>query len=85
MPSRALPFLVLGVGVGVVSFAAILIRFAQADGAPSLAIAAVRLAVAAAVLAPFAWPAKRAARREPRDATAHHDEIKLTAVFHFHR
>jgi drug/metabolite transporter (DMT)-like permease len=55
MPSRALPFLVLGVGVGVVSFAAILIRFAQADGAPSLAIAAVRLAVAAAVLAPFAW------------------------------
>jgi drug/metabolite transporter (DMT)-like permease len=55
MPSRALPFLVLGVGVVVVSFAAILIRFAQADGAPSLAIAAVRLAVAAAVLAPLAW------------------------------
>lgn len=55
MPSRALPFLVLGAGVVVVSFAAILIRFAQADGAPSLAIAAVRLAVAAAVLAPLAW------------------------------
>jgi len=55
MPSRALPFLVLGVGVVVVSSAAILIRFAQADGAPSLAIAAIRLAVAAAVLAPFAW------------------------------
>jgi len=54
MPSRALPFLVLGAGVSVVSFAAILIRFAQAEGAPSLAIAAVRLAVAATVLTPFA-------------------------------
>ena len=55
MPSRALPFLVLGVGVVVVSFAAILIRLAQAEGASSLAIAAVRLTVAAVVLAPFAW------------------------------
>ena len=55
MLSRPLPFLVLGVGVAVVSFAAILIRFAQADGASSLAIAAVRLTVAAAVLTPFAW------------------------------
>ncbi len=55
MPSRALPFLVLGIGVVVVSFAAILIRFAHAEGASSLAIAAVRLTVAAAVLAPFAW------------------------------
>ena len=55
MPSRALPFLVLGTGVVVVSFAAILIRFAHAEGAPSLTIAAVRLTVAAAVLAPFAW------------------------------
>jgi len=54
MPSRALPFLVLGAGVAVVSFAAILIRFAQAEGAPSLAIAAVRLTLAAAVLTPFA-------------------------------
>jgi drug/metabolite transporter (DMT)-like permease len=55
MPARLLPFLVLGVGVVVVSFAAILIRFAHAEGAPSLAIAAVRLTVAALVLAPFAW------------------------------
>ena len=53
--SRALPFVLLGAGVAVVSFAAILIRFAQADGAPSLAIASVRLGVAALVLAPFAW------------------------------
>ncbi|MBI3528946.1 MAG: DMT family transporter [Betaproteobacteria bacterium] len=55
MPARVLPFLVLGFGVVVVSFAAILIRFAHAEGAPSLAIAAVRLTVAALVLAPFAW------------------------------
>ena len=55
MPSRALPFFVLGVGVVVVSFAAILIRFALAEGVSSLAIAAVRLTVAALVLAPFAW------------------------------
>lgn len=55
MPLRTLTFVVVGAGVVVVSFAAILIRFAHADGAPSLAIAAVRLAVACAVLAPFAW------------------------------
>lgn len=55
MPSRALPFFVLGAGVVVVSFASILIRFAQSDGAASLTIAAVRLTLAAAVLAPFAW------------------------------
>jgi drug/metabolite transporter (DMT)-like permease len=55
IPSRALPFFVLGIGVIVVSFAAILIRFAQAEGAPSLTIAAVRLTVAALVLAPLAW------------------------------
>jgi len=55
MSARALPFLVLGFGVVVVSFAAILIRFAHAEGASSLAIAAVRLGVAAAVIAPYAW------------------------------
>lgn len=55
MPTRILPFLVLGVGVAVVSFAAILIRFAHAEGASSLTIAAVRLGLAAALLAPFAW------------------------------
>ncbi|MEO8164132.1 MAG: DMT family transporter [Betaproteobacteria bacterium] len=55
MPPRALPFLVLGAGVVVVSFASILIRFAHAEGASSLAIAAVRMTVASLVLAPFAW------------------------------
>lgn len=52
---RLLPFLVLGIGVAVVSFAAILIRFAHSGGASSLTIAAVRLGLAAAILAPFAW------------------------------
>jgi drug/metabolite transporter (DMT)-like permease len=55
MPARALPFLVLGFGVFVVSFAAILIRFSHAEGASSLAIAAVRLTLAAVVIAPLAW------------------------------
>jgi drug/metabolite transporter (DMT)-like permease len=55
MPSRNSAFLVLGAGVVVVSFASILIRLAQAEGASSLAIAAVRLGLAAALLAPFAW------------------------------
>lgn len=55
MLSRALHFLVLGFGVVVVSFAAILIRFAQAEGASSIVIAAGRLTIAALVLAPFAW------------------------------
>lgn len=49
------PFFVLGAGVVVVSFAAILIRFAHVEGASSLTIAAVRLGIAAALLAPIAW------------------------------
>jgi drug/metabolite transporter (DMT)-like permease len=55
MSARVLPYLVLACGVLVVSFAAILIRFSHAEDASSLAIAAVRLTVAAAVIAPFAW------------------------------
>jgi drug/metabolite transporter (DMT)-like permease len=50
-----LPFVVLGIGVAVVSFAAILIRYAHAEGASSLGIAAARLGIAALVLAPLAW------------------------------
>jgi drug/metabolite transporter (DMT)-like permease len=52
-------FLVLAGAVAVVSTASILIRYAQAEGASSLAIAAGRLAIAAAVLAPFALPKLR--------------------------
>lgn len=43
----------LVIGVLVVSTASILVRFAQAQGVPSLAIAAWRLCFAAAVLLPF--------------------------------
>jgi len=48
-------FIVLAGAVAVVSTASILIRLAQAEGASSLTIAAVRLGLAAAILAPLAW------------------------------
>ena len=48
-------FIVLAGAVAVVSTASILIRLAQAEGASSLTIAAARLGLAAAILAPFAW------------------------------
>ena len=51
-PLRA--YCILGAGVLVVSTAAILIRYAYAEGVSSLAIAAWRLALAALLLLPFA-------------------------------
>ncbi|HYG61323.1 MAG TPA: DMT family transporter [Thermoanaerobaculia bacterium] len=51
----ALPYLVLAAGVLITSTASILIRFAQAEGVPSLSIAAGRLAIAALLLTPVAW------------------------------
>lgn len=51
---RGTPFLVLGIGVLIVSTASILIRLAQADGASSAVIAAGRLAIAALLMAPYA-------------------------------
>jgi drug/metabolite transporter (DMT)-like permease len=62
-------FLVLAGGVAVVSTASILIRYAQAEGASSLAIAAGRLGLAAAVLAPVSLPRLR---REFPALTARH-------------
>lgn len=50
-----LPHAVLAIGVLVVASASILIRYAMQDGAGPLAIAALRLAIASVVLAPFAW------------------------------
>jgi drug/metabolite transporter (DMT)-like permease len=50
-----LPYLVLAAGVLITSTASILIRFAQAEGVPSLSIAAGRLAIAALLLTPIAW------------------------------
>lgn len=55
MSARWLPFLVLAGAVCIVSTASILIRLAQGEGASSLTIATVRLALAALVLAPLAW------------------------------
>lgn len=52
-PPHWLACLVLGIAVLIVSSAAIFIRFAQADGVASLAIAAWRLTIAAVVLAPI--------------------------------
>jgi drug/metabolite transporter (DMT)-like permease len=48
------PYLVLAVGVAVVSTASILIRYAQGEGVPSIVIAAVRLGLAAIILTPLA-------------------------------
>ena len=50
-----LPYAVLGTAVLIVSAAAIMIRVAQAEGLPSITIAAWRLAIAAALLWPIAW------------------------------
>jgi len=49
------PYAVLALGVGVVSTASILIRYAQGQAVPSLTIAAVRLGLAAALLTPLVW------------------------------
>jgi drug/metabolite transporter (DMT)-like permease len=64
-----LPYLVLAGGVMVASTASILIRLAQAEGVPSLTIAAMRMGLAALILLPFAWPRLRA--EVPRLASRH--------------
>jgi drug/metabolite transporter (DMT)-like permease len=58
---RWLPFVVLGVGLIAVSCGAILARFAQGYGLPSLAIAALRLGLAALIISPVALWQSRAA------------------------
>ena len=58
-PPRWLPFLVLGLGVLIISFGAILARLAQTHGLPSLAIAALRLGLATLVISPIAlWQSR---------------------------
>ncbi|MCU0490556.1 MAG: DMT family transporter [Chloroflexaceae bacterium] len=49
------PYVVLAIGVLVVSSAAILVRLAQDLAVPSLTIAAGRLGLAALILTPLAW------------------------------
>mgnify|MGYP000855394075 CR=1 FL=1 len=62
-PPRWLPFLVLAVGLLAISFGAILARFAQAEGLPSLAIATLRLGLAALIITPLAlWQSARTLR-----------------------
>ena len=65
-----MPYFVLAAGVAIVSTASILIRYAQADGVPSLTIAAGRLLVAALILAPVVWSRRRGEllALAPRDA-----------------
>jgi drug/metabolite transporter (DMT)-like permease len=60
---RWLPFAVLGVGLLAVSCGAILARFAQGYGLPSLAVAALRLGLAALIVTPVAcWRSRHALR-----------------------
>ena len=58
------PLLGLGIGILAASTAALLIRFALADGVPSLVIAAYRLVLASLVLLPLvAWRERAVLRR----------------------
>jgi drug/metabolite transporter (DMT)-like permease len=66
---RWLPFVVLGIGLTAISFGAILARFAQGAGVPSLAVAAWRLGFAALLVTPFAL--RLLALRRAGGATAH--------------
>lgn len=59
--------IVLAIGIIAVSTASIFIRYAQVE-APSLVIAAYRLAIASFVLAPVAWQRYRGELRSLRAA-----------------
>ena len=59
MVSRQRLILSLGIGILAMSSASILIRMAQAEGVPSLSIAAWRLALASLVLLPYAAVTRR--------------------------
>jgi drug/metabolite transporter (DMT)-like permease len=62
-PPRWMPFVVLGIGLLAISFGAIFARFAQGYGLPSLAVAALRLGLAALIVTPLAWWQSRRALR----------------------
>jgi drug/metabolite transporter (DMT)-like permease len=57
--SRTRLSLSLCMGIVAVSFASVLIRFAQGTGMPSLSIAAWRLILASTILLPYAWATRR--------------------------
>lgn len=60
---RAQAFVFLAVGIVAMAFSAVFIRYAQADGMPSLFIAGGRLTTAALLLTPFALRGYRAELR----------------------
>jgi len=66
MPARISPraLIVLALGVIAVSSSAVLIRLMQAEGMPSMAIAALRLSIAAILLTPVAWARGREELRQ---------------------
>jgi drug/metabolite transporter (DMT)-like permease len=57
--SHGITYAVLALAVAIVSTASILVRYAQAEGMPSIVIAALRLGFATLVLTPIAWPRVR--------------------------
>ena len=57
--SRIRLFTGLAVGILAISFAAVFVRFAQAEGVPTLSIAAWRLTFASLVLLPYSWARHR--------------------------
>ena len=65
-PNRSTLTLGLFAGIAAVSTAAIFIRFAQQEGAPSIVIAAARLTIASLVLAPYALTRYRTDLRKLR-------------------
>jgi drug/metabolite transporter (DMT)-like permease len=60
---RSLLFAVLGVGLLAISVGAILARFAQGYGMPSLVVATLRLGLAALIVTPIAWRRSRSTLR----------------------
>lgn len=50
---------ILALGIGAISLASVLIRLAQAEGVPTMAIAAWRLIFSSVVLIPYTWITKR--------------------------
>src|SRR5690242_16038025 len=69
------PYLVLFCGVLIASTASIMIKAAQDQGVPSLAIAAGRLGLASLLLTPVAW-----ARTGPEIRSASRRDLALGAV-----
>ena len=64
IPRRSTLTLGLLAGIAAASTAAIFIRFAQAEGAPSIVIAAARLTIASIILAPLALTRYRSALQQ---------------------